>query len=82
MIPTGSGFVGILLASDEMHLTNYSGNKMAHTVYMSISNINKSICWKLTQGAWLTITKILVKESGRYKLYLIVEKNDIGTTTL
>jgi len=41
------------------------GNKTAHAVYMSISNINKSIYQKLTQGAWIAITKIPVSKFSR-----------------
>ncbi|KAF8326295.1 uncharacterized protein EI90DRAFT_2857125, partial [Cantharellus anzutake] len=64
-IPTGTGFIGVMLASDETHLTNHSGNKTAHAVYMSIANIDKSVRRKLTQGAWIAIAKIPVSKFSR-----------------
>ena len=39
----GSTILGIILASDKMHLTNFSGDKLMHAVYMSLGNIHKEM---------------------------------------
>src|SRR5258706_2850327 len=35
--------LGIILASDDTHLTNFTGDKKMHTVYLSIGNISKDV---------------------------------------
>jgi len=41
LVPRGGTVVPLLFASDKTHLTNFSGDKAAWPVYMSISNISK-----------------------------------------
>jgi len=52
--------VPILLASDETHLTNFSGNKKLWPVYMSIGNIRSSIRNMHTMHAWIPIALLPV----------------------
>ena len=56
----GSIILSIILASDKMHLTNYSGDKLMHAVYMTLGNIHKDVQRKLTSHAWLLVAKIPV----------------------
>ncbi|KAF8344024.1 uncharacterized protein EI90DRAFT_2879718, partial [Cantharellus anzutake] len=65
VIPTGASPIGIIFASDETHLTNFSGNKTAHAVYMSIANIDKASRKKYSQGTWIPIAKIPVSKFAK-----------------
>ena len=42
-LKVGMTLLGIILASDKMHLTNYSGDKSMHAIYMSLGNIHKDV---------------------------------------
>jgi len=55
LLPDGATLVPILLASDETHLTNFSGDKKLWPVYMSIGNILSSIRNTHTMHAWIPI---------------------------
>ncbi|KAF8441926.1 hypothetical protein BGX38DRAFT_1078052, partial [Terfezia claveryi] len=55
LIPVGSTLVPVLLASDQTHLTNFSGDKKLWPLYMSIGNIKSSIRNKPTMNAWIPI---------------------------
>ncbi|KAF9502575.1 hypothetical protein BS47DRAFT_1310919, partial [Hydnum rufescens UP504] len=46
------------LASDEMHLTNFLGDKCMHAVYMTLGNISNSMRRKVQQYAWMLLAKI------------------------
>jgi len=59
-LKVGSTIISIILASDKTHLTNYSGDKSMHAVYMLLSNIHKDIQRRLTAHAWLLVAKIPV----------------------
>ena len=52
--------LSIILALDKTHLTNYTGNKSMHAVYMSLGNIHKDIWRTLSAHAWLLLAKIPV----------------------
>ena len=43
MLPEGGTLVPLIFASDKTHLTNFSGDKSAWPLYMSLGNINKEI---------------------------------------
>ncbi len=47
-LEVGTTILGIILASDKTHLTNYAGDKSMHAVYMSMGNIHKAIQRKLS----------------------------------
>ena len=54
-IPVGSTLVPALLASDQTHLTNFSGDKKLWPLYMSIGNIKSTVRNKPTMNAWIPI---------------------------
>ena len=47
--------VPLLLASDKTHLTNFSGDKAAWLIYMSIGNISKDFGQQGTKRAWVLV---------------------------
>jgi len=54
-IPVGSTLVPVLLASDQTHLTYFSGDKKLWPLYMSIGNIRSTVSNKPTMNAWIPI---------------------------
>ncbi|KAF9502754.1 hypothetical protein BS47DRAFT_1462307 [Hydnum rufescens UP504] len=42
--------LGVILCSDETHLTNFSGDKSVHAVYMMLGNIRSSTCRKVSEA--------------------------------
>jgi len=52
-ITIGSTLVPVLLASDQIHLTNFSGDKKLCSVYMSIGNVKSTLRNKSTMNAWI-----------------------------
>src|SRR5258708_965227 len=57
-----STILGIILVSDHTHLTNFTGDKKMHTVYLSIGNISKDVCQKHNSHALLLVTKIPISK--------------------
>lgn len=57
-LPKGATIMAIIIASDKTHLTNFSGNKSIHAVYISLGNINKDDCRKLSRGCSLLLAEI------------------------
>src|SRR5258706_13976046 len=57
--------LGIILVSDHTHLTNFTGDKKMHTVYLSIGNISKDICQIHNSHAWLLVTKIPISKFSK-----------------
>ncbi len=53
-IPSAT-LVPVLLASDQTHLTNFSGDKKLWPVYISIGNIDSTIRNKPTMHAWIPL---------------------------
>ncbi len=45
----------VILASDETHLTNFSGSKVFHALYMTLGNIHGPIRRQPQSGAWLLL---------------------------
>src|SRR5258708_20744099 len=64
-LANGTTILGIILVSDHTHLTNFTGDKKMHTVYLSIGNISKDVHWKHNSRAWLLVTKIPISKSQR-----------------
>src|SRR5258708_27951501 len=60
-----STILGIILASDCTHLTNFTGDKKMHTVYLSIGNISKDVRWKHNSHTWLLVTKIPISKFSK-----------------
>src|SRR5437016_6190143 len=55
LLPEGGILVPILLASDETHLTNFSGDMKLWPVYISIGNIRTTMRNTRTMYAWIPI---------------------------
>src|SRR5258706_10099848 len=45
----------VILASDETHLTNFSGSKVFHALYMTLGNIYGHIRRQPQSGAWVLL---------------------------
>src|SRR5260370_1172338 len=58
----GTTILSIILVTDHTHLTNFTGDKKMHTVYLSLGNISKDIHWKHNTHAWLLVTKIPISK--------------------
>ena len=54
--------LGIILVSDHTHLTNFTGDKKMHAVYLSIGNISKDVCQKHNSCTWLLVTKVPISK--------------------
>ncbi|KAG8756916.1 hypothetical protein FRC14_002533 [Serendipita sp. 396] len=57
-LPPGATLIPILLGSDKAHLTEYSGDKSAWPLYLSIGNIRARICNKPSMKCWVLIAYI------------------------
>ena len=57
-MPDGTTIISIILSSDETHLTNFSGDKSMHAVYMSIGNIPNRTRRKVNAGAWMVLARL------------------------
>ncbi|KAF9504802.1 hypothetical protein BS47DRAFT_1274895, partial [Hydnum rufescens UP504] len=57
-LPEGATLQAIVIASDETHLTNYSGDKTMHAVYITLGNIHSDVRRKPTFGAWMLLAKL------------------------
>ena len=55
IIPVGYTLILVLVASDQTHLTNYSGDKKLWPVYISIGNIHSTIWNKSSMNAWIPL---------------------------
>src|SRR5260370_8411217 len=64
-LANGSTILGIILASDYTHLTNFTGDKKMHAVYLSIGNISKDVCQKHNSRTWLLLTKIPISKFSK-----------------
>ena len=51
----GGTLIPVILASDKTHLTNFSGDKAAWPLYLSIGNIKSDVRNKPTKNAWVLI---------------------------
>src|SRR5258707_2321964 len=64
-LANGTTILGIILVSDHTHLTNFTGDKKMHAVYLSIGNISKDIHQKHNSHAWLLVTKIPISKFSK-----------------
>jgi hypothetical protein len=58
MLSEGTTILGIILATDKTHLTNSTGDRKMHPIYISLGNISKDIQWKRHACAWLLLAII------------------------
>lgn len=63
-LPAGASIIPVILASDKTHLTNFSGDKSAWPLYMSIGNIRKDVRRTASRRAWILIGFIPVPPKG------------------
>ena len=63
-LPAGRSIIPIILAADMTHLTNFSGDKSAWLLYMSIGNICKDVWHTASKCAWILIGFILIPPKG------------------
>ncbi|KAF8328381.1 uncharacterized protein EI90DRAFT_2926108, partial [Cantharellus anzutake] len=54
--------LAIILGSDKTHLTNFSGDKKMHPIYLSLGNIHKSIRNKPTKRAWCLLANLPISK--------------------
>ena len=48
----------VILASDKTHLTNFSGDKPMHAIYLSLGNISKEKRKQPSSGAWILLAEL------------------------
>ena len=73
----------VILASDETHLTNFSGSKVFHALYMTLGNIYGHIRRQPQSGAWLLLchpsfTKTLLDLTSPQS-HIILNKNEAAS---
>ncbi|KAF8324180.1 uncharacterized protein EI90DRAFT_2935211, partial [Cantharellus anzutake] len=61
----GTTILGVILASDQMHLTNFTGDKKMHAIYISLGNISKDVRKKRNARAWLLLAKIPISKFSK-----------------
>ncbi|KAF8330157.1 uncharacterized protein EI90DRAFT_2872579, partial [Cantharellus anzutake] len=54
--------LAIVLGSDKTHLTNFSGNKKMHPIYLSLGNIHKSVQNKPSKRAWIQLANLPISK--------------------
>ncbi|KAF8812629.1 hypothetical protein BYT27DRAFT_7220800 [Phlegmacium glaucopus] len=59
-LPSHATISPIILAADKTHLTQFSGNKSAYPVYLTIGNLPKAICRKPSKNACVPIAYLSV----------------------
>ncbi|KAF8435876.1 hypothetical protein BDZ91DRAFT_671644, partial [Kalaharituber pfeilii] len=75
-LPVSSTVVPILLGSDQIYLTNYSGSKKLWPIYLTIRNICSIIYNSLSMHTWtvLTLLPVSLKCIDSLLEYLIQEQ--------
>ncbi|KAF8325083.1 uncharacterized protein EI90DRAFT_2933015, partial [Cantharellus anzutake] len=61
----GTTILGIILASDRTHLTNFTGNQKMHAVYISLGNISKNVQKWQSAHVWLLLAKIPISKFSK-----------------
>jgi len=66
-LPAGATIVPVICASNKTHLTNFSGDKHACLLYLSIADIHKDIRRTPKKGAWILVGLICGPPKGAKK---------------
>ena len=71
-VPEGGTLVPLLFGSDKTHLTNFSGDKAAWPLYMTLGNINKDIRRQSSKRAWVLVALLPVppKKPGSGEIHM------------
>ncbi|KAF8314384.1 uncharacterized protein EI90DRAFT_2835868, partial [Cantharellus anzutake] len=64
-LDTGTTILGIILASDRTHLTNFTGDQKMHAVYISLGNISKNVRKRRSAHTWLLLAKIPISKFSK-----------------
>ncbi|KDQ09647.1 hypothetical protein BOTBODRAFT_178865 [Botryobasidium botryosum FD-172 SS1] len=59
VLPDGATIVPVIIASNETRLTNFSGNKTAWPIYITVSNIDKSVRRKPSEHTTILLGYLL-----------------------
>jgi hypothetical protein len=59
---SGATLLGVIIASDKTHLTNFTGDKAMHPVYISIGNIKKDVRRKKNSRAWMLLAMLPISK--------------------
>ena len=54
-LPAGATVLGIVLSSDKTNISVITGNRMAHPILISLTNIDASICSKTSLHGYLLL---------------------------
>ena len=61
--PIGSTIIPVLGSSDQTHLTNYSGDKEAWPVFLSLGNVRSSEWLKATRNCSVLVAILPIRNS-------------------
>ncbi|KAJ8581810.1 hypothetical protein M405DRAFT_722884, partial [Rhizopogon salebrosus TDB-379] len=67
-LPEGATVAPVIIATDKTQLTQYSGNKAAYPVYMTLGNLPRSLRRKPSKHACILIAYLSISKSIGKKL--------------
>jgi len=71
-VPEGGTVIPLLFGSDKTHLTNFSGDKAAWPLYMTLGNIKKEVRRQSSKRAWVLVALLPIPpkhpESGEIQM--------------
>jgi len=67
----------VILATDKTHLTQFSGNKTAYPVYLTIGNLPKGIRQKPSKNACILITYLSVDKLNRSEMMELEHRSHV-----
>ncbi|KAF9509825.1 hypothetical protein BS47DRAFT_1365013 [Hydnum rufescens UP504] len=79
-LPNGVTVMGVVLASDETHLTNFSGNKSMHAVYMTLGNISRTVFAMKMEAECMP--GILQCQLFHHCMWIVFESMQVGHQTI